>query len=580
MCARRDIDVPRKRTFTIAVLLSVMLAVSVLPGSMTVSGQDMVTGTATGVRVELDGSWVHVPSVSGDDGDIDTLVFTYRTGNFIINAGTTDVDYVLGTLPAGSKTSDMDVAATYAVRSVKYHDTAYGLFSVVIDDTVQSVIAPADDFAGILRSARANISVNDSKVFFGVDEDLLAGLLPDAENASVPLIRSTIFQSSTPVVVEASSVAEPITGTPTPLATPVVAAPGRNAYVAPWSGMLVNWNDDWQIGVSNGTLLVSSSLEGYQYDEICLEPARQVHGVSVCVSVYQSGAMDNADVWRDHYASPAITSQYGTPYYFVEITDTSVTHAEFDVQGEIAAISQSDVIDGKRVTVKVTASPGNLVDMVELAKLGVHLDGSPVLGSVDIGELRADTDAVIASLPTYQAERDSYLAGLGMVDATHYTSTTMGCDVQWNAPLSLDGLSTTRPVEQGESDKVEPTTANERFALVIPGDSPGTSRITVECIQNLPSIEAWIPWSDATQSLVAARYVTVEGAWAYYLVDDDGALNIILKPLGGPAVVVTIPPGSAGLKETMEALEPGMLVINGVDVFRAFQNDGVAGRLP
>jgi hypothetical protein len=344
--------------------------------------------------------------------------------------------------------------------------------------------------------------------------------------------------------------------------------------------MRITWNNDWQIGVSNGRLQVSSSLEGYQYDEICLESASQIEGVSVCVAVYQVGAMDNDGVWRDNYASTTARSRFGTPYYYVHITDTSVTFAEFDVQGEEAVISQSDVTGSHRITVRVTGSLENVVDVVEQASLGIHLNGRPVLDKVETDQLRVDTEAVIASLPEYQAERDSYLTAMGMVDATHYTSVTLGCDVEWNPPLALDGLSTTMPIEHIDSHLAQPAVASERFTLVVANESPASSPITVECLQHLTSVDDWIPWVEAAQSPFVSSYVTLEGAWAYYLVDSSGSLFIAIKPLGGPTVVVTIRPGPNGLRSTMEAMEPGTLIINGVDVFRVFENDGVAGLLP
>jgi hypothetical protein len=450
----------------------------------------------------------------------------------------------------------------------------------VVDDAVQTIIAPPDEFAATVKSARRNIRVDDSTVFFGVDADMLARLLPDDERPSVPLIKTTLFTSATPVPMDASPTAAPESATPVILASEPTIEPGQNSYEAPWSGMRVTWNNDWQIGVSSGRLQVSSSLEGYQYDEICLESARQLQGVSVCISVYQAGAMDNAGVWQDQYASDTATSRFGTPYYHVRVSENSVTFAEIDVQGEITTVSHSEITGGRRITVTLTGSPEDVVALVEQSSVGIQLDGRPLLERVDVEQLRVDTEAAVASVPEYQAKRDADLAGMGMVDATHYTSAAMGCDVQWSSPLALDGLSTTTPIERGESHVTQPAVNNERFTLLMVEESADPTPITVECLHHLSSVEAWIPWMQVAQSPFTSRFVTLEGAWAYYLVDGSGSLFIAIKPLGGPAVVVTIPPGTNGLRSTMGAMAPGTLIINGVDVFRVFQNDGVAGLLP
>ncbi len=580
-----------KSTSVVALRLVGVCIVLVMVGIPAALAREVVIGTSSDVRVSIGGSWTYDAPVSGIEHGADLMVFTDDNCHFIVSGGTQDVGHVLLAFPPRSKTIDIDVSDTYALREVTHDGSVYGVFSVVVGEHVHSVIAPPDEFAAALSDARARIFVDGSAVFFGVDEVALADLLPAGERADKPLIESA---SREPGTVSAESGTAVVSEESSKPRGSVVADDGEGSgggeYVARWSGVRITWTEEWQVGVEEGELKISSSLEGYQYDDICLESADQTEGVGVCLTITRSSSIDNVEGWQARYASPGATSQFGIPYYGVHVAETSVIYADVDVQGEVASVSQGDVIGGLRITARVFSAPDRLVDVISSANAGVQANGRPILADVDAEQLQAETDKMLASLPAYQAERDANLKALGLVDPNHYVSSALGCDTEWKAPLELGKLGTLTPIDQATSTMFRGgDVLSEKFELY---DTKAQFGGSITCLQAIASIESWIPWGEAQQLVVSTepvskqyqRYLAVEGADAYYVLEripfTQPQLHLLVSSPGGPTVLFSFPVPEDGLASFLESVEPELLVINGIDVFQAMKDDGIANQLP
>ena len=564
----------RKPPVVSPLVLTIALLVSMLPFTSPAFGQELVTGAATEISVSAGGTWVHDTAASLSDGVVDTLVFSNGNANFVVSAGTPDPSHMLATLPADSRYSDIDAGAGYALRYVNLNDVVYRLFSVVVGNTVQTIIAPSDAFAAAVGDAQANILVDGAPVLSGVDGAALAASVPDGSGTDLPLIGSGAPAAAAGTTAEPAEAGSESTET--------LAVPGLedNAYVAPWSALRITWTDDWQVLTVDGQPVIGGSAGDVPYDQICLA-STQHENMGVCIYIAPPGERDNATDWELSYAAPEAMSDYGTPYYAVKVTESSVVLATSGVDGTVATVSQFEVVGDYLISTQVIGTMAELPDLAVLANSGVQIGDQPAMAALDLDQFRSETEAMIAKLPELQAERDAYLAALGLVDANHYVSVAMGCDVQWTSPLALTNMVTFYPVTQEVSSLIDPAVAAEVFILTATDAVSAYASVSVTCLQNVPSLDSWPTWLEAREGPYAADYHTVEGADAFYVIDVAGGnLNVIVKPLGGPTVLVALSSGPGGFAPVMQSMQPGVLIINGVDVFQAMEDDGITSQLP
>jgi hypothetical protein len=108
--------VSKKCTTITALLVSIALLVSMLRIASSTFGQEVVTGSLSGVSLSAGVGWILDATASGNDGTADTLVFI--SVSFVVSGGTQDVNRVLTGLPAESQSTDIEGSPTYALRGV------------------------------------------------------------------------------------------------------------------------------------------------------------------------------------------------------------------------------------------------------------------------------------------------------------------------------------------------------------------------------------------------------------------------------------------------------------------------------
>jgi hypothetical protein len=231
------------------------------------------------------------------------------------------------------------------------------------------------------------------------------------------------------------------------------------------------------------------------------------------------------------------------------------------VDGTVAFVAQADVVNGLRIQTRAFGPVAELPEVAMRAKIDVQVNEGGVLALLDEEQLRTETDAVIEEVPGYRAERDDTLTAMEFVDANHYVSAAMGCNIQWTAPLELGNMLLIGSIRSGESYSIQPATAVEAITQFSNDSFAAISSISLQCVEMLPSIDVWQTWIEAQRGEFAADYVAAEGNSAYYVYDQAwGPFYILVKPASGPKAIVSFLVASEGNAAYLDTVQSGLFV--------------------
>lgn len=575
-----------------ASVCALALILAFAPTAGVVVAQETITGELSGVSISIGEGWSHDADVSASSGGIDALVFSNGNTQFVVSGGTSDLGASLDMFGISHTVTDIDVAATYALRGADAEGTPFGIFQVVVGSNVQSVIAPVSTFADAVTAAQAGIQIDGASVLGGVDgaglAAAIAGSMGSGDAAADISAPALLGGSSGDELVEESdtevSVAEEATEETTDTAeaeadVPEVA-PGEtgfvdtNTFVSPQFGTTVTWNDSWQPWLdADGSPRFSSEVSEFgAYDSLCLDTTDPGAFWSVCFD-FESPNEFTAERFAT-YSDPESNSSYGIPHFGVVLTDTAVSYTSTDLEGN-ARVIQEEVVDGVLVETRLYSEIEEIASIVEMVQGGIQVDGNAAYSLLDASTYRAEMDTMIASIPALIAEREESLAAMGLQDPNHYVSTAYGCDVAWPDSHYMSQLEM-NPVTTYEEwfDSTGESVQVETFYLS--ALEPPYIGYLVECFENIPDLESWWMWTSDPE---AQR---IEGERAIYLVRSNGDsldVFVIVKPVGEPTLVVRFF-ASADDIAAIQAGEFSGLILGGIDMSEFMQEDDLVSQLP
>lgn len=577
------------------------LLLSVMPISPQAMAQESVTGTASGVSVTAGGGWNHDAAASRSEGGVDSLVFTNGSAQFVVSGGTTDMTTSFTLLGISQPVSDIDLTSTYALRGVDANGTPFGVFQVAVGNTVQSVVAPVSGFGSAMADAQANIQVDGVAVMSGVDGNSLAGTIAgnvgsgdtDADASAPALLGSGDASADTigdvvpgEATAEASDTATTedatVASEATDAAVDTAPASGEtgflddNTWVSPMFGATLTWNENWTPrtdfeGNPISTSYESSSAE-YNHEQVCLNSLLDEFSGEACIRVQPYREDGFGRFWGPN-AVPQETSFSGTPYFAVVLTESGGSRASFNLLG--SGYVEDEFRSGDLIVstwINAWGDVSVLPPAVAAAQEGIQVDGTSVFSTQDATIFQQETDAAIASIPNLQAERDTNMASMGLIGDHHFVSNAMGCDVEWSESHGLND-STMDPIRQGEDWDQNSNPMPYESMQLFPTNLGNT--FNVRCFAGVSSLQSIYEFNDFNTDVVV-----IEGNQVHYAILDFGdgvpEITIVPKPVDGPIGVVSLYSDSEGLT----AIEPGMLIVNGVDIGAAIAEDDLANKLP